>query len=77
MSNRLNQEREKELEPKRYQYAKNKLAELGIELTYEHDQYIQFIWNGNKITHYNYTGWHTGKGIKDGRGIENLLKQLV
>lgn len=31
---------------------------------------------GHAVMHYPFTGWHTGKSIKDGRGIQNLLKQL-
>ena len=35
-----------------------------------------FEYNGNTIRYFPYSGWHSGKGIKDGRGIKNLLKQL-
>lgn len=76
MSNRLDQEREKRLEPKRVKYALEKLTELELEIVYSGEKRIDFMYNGNKIEFYPYSGWHTGKGIKDGRGINNLLKQL-
>ncbi len=40
------------------------------------DDRIEFDFNGSKIKFYPYSGWATGKTIKDGRGLENLLKQL-
>lgn len=35
MSNRLDKEREAELQPKRIEYAVEQLAKLGIEIDYE------------------------------------------
>ena len=34
------------------------------------------MFDNEKVKFFPYSGWHTGKSIKDGRGIENLLKQL-
>jgi hypothetical protein len=76
MSNRLNQEREKELQPKRMEYAIQKLYEIGIFILTKDDTKITFPWDGETVTFYPYSGWHTGKTIKDGRGLDNLLKQL-
>ena len=76
MSNRLDQEREKILEPKRMEYALDQLKRLDVTLTYIGDKRIDFLYKSNSIRLYPYSGWHTGKGIKDGRGIENLLKQI-
>lgn len=76
MSNRLDQEREKELQPQRMQFAIDSIEELGLVVVNIQKTFFQFEYKGNLITHYPYSGWHTGKGIKDGRGIENLLKQL-
>ena len=73
---RLDIERQIELEPKRIDYAKNKLKELGFGLIHENSRMIKFIYKDAVITFYPYSGWHTGKTIKDGRGIDNLLKQL-
>ena len=72
---RLNIERQKELEPKRIAYAKEKIERLGYEVT-ESNTELRFIYKGNIIKFFPYSGWHSGKEIKDGRGLDNLLKQL-
>lgn len=64
-------------EPKRIKYAIDKIQKLGYEIHYKEDQKaIEFIYRGELVRFYPYTGWHTGKAIKDGRGINNLLRQL-
>lgn len=63
-------------EPERMEYAVRKLTELGIEIIYRDKATIQFHHKGQLVRFFPYTGWHTGKSITDGRGIENLLKQL-
>ena len=68
---RLDQLREETETPKRFDYAKEKLGELGFEVEYEDIEY-----KGNTIKLWPYSGWFSGKGIKDGRGIDNLLSQL-
>lgn len=73
---RLNKEVQDKLEPHRINFAVQKLTEKGITITSKDSTKITFDWNGNKITFFPYSGWHTGKGIKDGRGINNLLNQL-
>lgn len=73
---RLDTDRQKDFEPKRMEYAEEKLAELNISATRISDAELHFEWKGNTIKLFPYSGWHTGKGIKDGRGIDNLLKQL-
>lgn len=61
----------------RAKYATNKLQALGYEVHYREDQKcIEFIYRGSIVRFYPYTGWHTGKAIQDGRGINKLLKQL-
>lgn len=73
---RQNIELQKKLEPKRIEYAKKELEKLGIEITFKCGTRLDFIWKGEKVEIYPYSGWHTGKSIKDGRGIDKLLKQL-
>lgn len=75
MSSRQDQEREKKLEPLRLDYAFNKLKNLGFD-PYHDGKKITFYYNSGIVTLFPYSGWHTGKTIKDGRGIDNLLKQL-
>ena len=77
MSNRLDQDREKELEPKRLEYAKSKIKELGLPIIHENNRLIKFRYKDAIITFYPYSGWATGKTINDGGGLDNLLKQLV
>lgn len=66
----------KALEPSRLEYAKNQITMKGYDVTVIDDSRIEFQLHGNTIIHFAYTGWHSGKGIKDGRGINNLLKQI-
>ena len=68
MSNRLDQVREEEETPKRAEYVRGKLEELGLE--------IRFQFKGNTIKLWPYSGWFSGKGVNDGRGIKKLLGQL-
>ena len=65
------------VQAERMDYAINKLIEHNIEFTALDAATIEIDNpNGFKIHFFPYTGWHTGKGIKDGRGLQNLLKQL-
>lgn len=73
---RLEQERQERLEPQRILYAKQEIMNLGYELTWEDSTKVTFIFKGEKVTFYPYSGWHTGKTIKDGRGIKELLDQI-
>lgn len=76
MSNRLDQDREAKLQPERMEYAIKKLHALGyVSLTHD-ETTITFFHKGEKIKLFPYSGWHQGKGIVEGRGIDNLLKQL-
>ena len=75
MSSRLDQQREKELQPKRMQFAINELEKLGFDCHFD-DTKIDFQFKGKDIQFFPYSGWHTGKGIQDGRGWKNLKKQL-
>jgi len=76
MSDRLNQEREKILQPQRITGCKLELEKLGFEVTQSGDTELQFMFNGSLVKFWPYSGWHSGKSIKDGRGFSNLLKQL-
>lgn len=73
---RLDTERQYELEPKRIQQAIEAIEKLGIKITYRDKTKINFWFKGSAVHFFPYSGWHTGKSIKDGRGLKNLLKQL-
>lgn len=73
---RLNTERQNKLEPIRMQIAINEILRLGLKITNCTDKMIEFEYKGSNIKYYPYSGWATGKTIKDGRGLNNLIKQL-
>lgn len=73
---RLDKERQEEFEPKRITYAKQQLEKLGIIIDLETKTELRFTFKGETIRFFPYSGWHSGKSIVDGRGIEKLLKQL-
>lgn len=73
---RLDKQREAEQTPMRYEFAKQELSKLGVNITFDSKKEIRFIHKGSEVRLFIYTGWHTGKTINDGRGINNLLSQL-
>ena len=73
---RLDIERQKKLEPKRMEYSLSEIRKKGLFPVQVSDTEINFFRLGSKITYFPYSGWHSGSGIKQGRGIKNLLKQL-
>lgn len=73
---RLDIEKQKELEPKRMEYARNQITALGYPVTEVNATTLQFIFRGSPVTLYPYSGWFTGRTVTDGRGIKNLLKQI-
>lgn len=76
MSNRLDQEREAKLAPLRMQGCKQKLEELGFQVQSFGGDRLEFQFKGHTIKFWPYSGWHSGKTIKDGRGFKTLLTQL-
>lgn len=76
MSNRLDQEREARLQPKRVAKAKKNIEALGYAIKEQTETTIKFYFQTQIVTYYPYSGWHTGKNIKDGRGWKNLYNQI-
>ncbi len=74
---RLDIERQNKLEPQRMAFAKHELYKLEIPILSFTDTEITFLFKGEKCKLFPYSGWHSGKGIKDGRGIKKLLNQLI
>jgi len=74
---RLDKQRESELQPKRLAFAKEAIMKMGYEITFESKSEINFYFRDAKIKFFPYSGWHSGATIKDGRGLNNLLKQLM
>lgn len=73
---RLNDDLQKELEPQRMAYAKEQIESLGFSIEFESEKELRFKFHGSTVALFPYSGWHSGKTIKDGRGIHNLLKQI-
>lgn len=76
MSQRLDQDKQNEQEPIRMEYAINQLTLLGYTIYYQTNTEIRFMHKDSSVSLFPYSGWFTGKTVKDGRGIANLLKQL-
>jgi len=74
---RLDKDRVAELQPKRMGIALETLSCFScVEIVWEDDTTIEFIYKGNKCKIFPYSGWWSGKGIGSGRGLENLIKKL-
>lgn len=72
-------ERRARIEPQRISYARKQLSSLDLDISFEYRVASRcfIIMDGvSIIRYYPYTGWFTGKSVKDGRGIHNLIKQL-
>jgi hypothetical protein len=64
-------------EPSRSQYILRELKEKGYDPQEDKEnKCIHFLLHGNTITVWPYTGWFSGKGIKDGRGTKKLFRQI-
>jgi hypothetical protein len=73
---RLDKEKEARLQPKRIQTAIDELQKLGFEIYNITTTSIQFQFKGERVVFFPYSGWHTGKTIVDGRGLDKLLNQI-
>ena len=73
---RLNQDRQNKLEPKRMVETYQKLSSLGFNPIIKGKTEIQFEFQGSTVKFFPYSGWHSGKTIKDGRGFNKLLNQI-
>lgn len=58
------------------QEIENELIEMGFDVISSTKGTIQFWHNGNVITYYVKKQWASGRGINDGRGWDNLLKNI-
>lgn len=66
----------KEIQRERISYSIDQLTERGIDVHYQDKTEIRFMFDGNEIRFWPHKGWFQGKGLRPGRGIANLLKQL-
>lgn len=73
---RLNIERQKKLEPKRMANARESIEAMGYEVFFSDQVCLAFMFRGEVVKYFPYSGWASGKSITDGRGLKPLLKQL-
>ncbi len=73
---RLDTDRQHRLEPKRMADARESIEAMGYEIFFSDQVCLAFIFRGENVKYFPYSGWETGKSITDGRGLKNLLKQL-
>ncbi len=66
----------KKIQKERWEFAISELTDLGIDIYYESISEIRFEHQGQIVIFFPYSGWHTGKSILDGRGLNKLLTQL-
>ena len=66
----------KQQQQDRMNYSKQQLEQRGYIVTEVDRTLLEFTHKGNTIKFYPYTGWHSGKGIKQGRGFWNLIHKL-
>lgn len=66
----------KQIQKERLEYAEMQILSIGIDITFTCESRIEFYYNDELIQYYPFKAWATGKSIEDGRGLNNLLKQL-
>ncbi len=69
-------ESKNKIQKSRLEYAEMMILELGFDIVSANKTELRFEFNGNTVYFFPFTGWHSGKTIQDGRGLNNLLKQL-
>lgn len=75
---RLNKDNQAAVQPERMKHAQDKITALGFEIVNlgQSDNLILFYFKDKAVYFFPFTGWHSGKSITAGRGLQNLLKQL-
>lgn len=76
MSNRLNQERERRLQPQRMQSCMESIKKMGFKPYQVDDTELRFDLLGNTCKLFPYSGWWSCKGIGSGRGFNKLLEKI-
>lgn len=73
----LTRAKREQKEPSRWQYILRELKEKGYDPQEDNEnKCIRFLFHDNTITVWPYTGWFSGKRIKDGRGTKKLFRQI-
>jgi len=73
---RLDKSKQEKLEPQRMAHAKKQIELMGF-VVFEFDKStLIFQFKDHDVKYHAYSGWASGKSIKDGRGLSNLINQL-
>ncbi len=64
------------IQKSRLEFAEMMILDLGFDIVSANKTELRFEFNGSTIYFFPFTGWHSGKTIQDGRGLNNLLKQI-
>lgn len=59
-----------------YAEIEQELIEMGYDVCEANYKRVVFWYKDNLITFWIKKQWASGKGVQDGRGIENLFKQI-
>lgn len=73
---RLDKDRQQKLEPIRMEFARKQITDLGYEILVEDETSLLFMFKKHTVKFFPYSGWATGRKIKDGRGLAALLEQI-
>ena len=63
--------------PGRMRHAKKRITSLGYKITQETQYELEFRYNCETVKFNPFTGWASGKSIRDGRGLQNLIDQIT
>lgn len=69
-------DKQKKLEPQRMSVAKYQIEALGYKVVKLDNKTLSFKYRGSEVKYFPYSGWASGKTIKDGRGLRNLVAQI-
>ncbi len=61
----------------RMEHAVKKLEDAGHIIDILDTSSLTIEHKGQLVTFFPFTGWHTGRTIKDGRGLNKLLEKLA
>lgn len=56
--------------------AREKIIELGYEITGETVRFITFDYLGEVVMVFPFSEWYTGKSVTGGKGLNKLFKEI-
>jgi hypothetical protein len=65
------------LKPQTLEELKEVVEYLELDVVRETPASFVFIYDNHEVTYFRKSKWFSGKSVQDGRGAENLIKQLT